>query len=113
MKVKFVSWDYREKGLSQESLTIGKVYTVIGIEGGFYRVLNDEKEPILYEKEMFDIVDYTIPENWIRTEYDDSELFIIPPELSAIGFYEDYFDGKQEAKEKFSQFINSFLSEVY
>ncbi|PIE55906.1 MAG: hypothetical protein CSA34_07110 [Desulfobulbus propionicus] len=109
MKIKFISWNYREAGLSREELTVGKVYTVIGIEGDFYRILNDEKQPFLYEKEMFDVVDYAIPENWIRTEYDDNEFFIEPPELSSAGFYEDYFDGKAEPKEKLSQFLKSFI----
>ena len=36
-------------GLYNESITIGTNYSVIGIEGEFYRLIDDAKEPILYQ----------------------------------------------------------------
>lgn len=37
-------------------LTHGKVYTVLSIEKGWYRVIDDSGEDYLYPPEMFEIV---------------------------------------------------------
>jgi hypothetical protein len=42
---------------SMISLTLGKVYEVIGIEHGWYRILDDTDEDYLYPSEMFRLVD--------------------------------------------------------
>lgn len=82
-------------GLENEDITIGEVYSVIGIEGDYYRLVNDVKEPVLYPKILFDIIDPDIPDNWLKTEY-EGELFLGPIETSRAGFYEDYFDGNKD-----------------
>lgn len=38
------------------SLTVGKVYAVIGIEKGWYRVVDDTDEDYLYPARLFEIV---------------------------------------------------------
>ena len=73
------------------------VYFVIEITHDSYRVINERKEPILYPKYLFTVLDSSIPSSWIRNEFDDGEYFIGPPELNICGFYEDFFDGKTEA----------------
>jgi hypothetical protein len=78
---------------------------VIGINHEDYRVVNDICEPILYPKYLFEVVDPAVPESWIREEYGPDEYYIDPPELSRPGFYEDYFDGKPEARKIFAQFL--------
>jgi hypothetical protein len=82
-------------------ITVGNVYIVVGIDDTNFRIISDFGEPVLYEKEIFDVVDSTIPPQWIRRDYGDGEYFIDPPELSRRGFYEDYFDGVPDAVEIF------------
>ncbi len=79
------------------NLSPNTVYTVIGIDNENYRLVNDSCEPILYPKEIFDVIDETYPNNWVRTNFDDGEYYIDPPEFSEIGFFEDYFDGVEKA----------------
>jgi len=38
------------------SLTIGKIYEVLEIDGGDYRIIDDEEEDYLYPTEFFEIV---------------------------------------------------------
>ncbi|MBV2124671.1 MAG: hypothetical protein KUF75_05945 [Candidatus Thiodiazotropha sp. (ex Ctena orbiculata)] len=78
-------------------LTPDKIYLVIGIDDESYRIVDDCLEPTLYRKELFDVLESNYPESWLKTEYEDGEYYIEPPELSAIGFYEDYFDGVESA----------------
>lgn len=78
-------------------LTPEKIYLVIGIDDESYRIVDDCFEPTLYRKELFDVLETGYPESWIKTEYEDGEYYIEPPELSGIGFYEDYFDGVESA----------------
>lgn len=77
-------------------LSPNTVYTVIGIDNENYRVANDSYEPILYPKIIFDVIDGTCPDNWVRVNFDDGEYYIDPPEFSGVGFFEDYFDGVEK-----------------
>lgn len=83
-----------------------KIYEVIGIDHECFRIINEISEPILYPKGLFDIVDQNIPKEWVYDKYSDDEYYIDPPELSAKGFYEDYFDGKVESIEIFKKFLS-------
>lgn len=82
------------------------IYSVIGIEPDDYRIVNDINEPILYSKDMFDVVDPKYPETWIKSDYGDGELYIEPRELSEIGFYEDYFEGVAEAVSTYNCYLD-------
>ncbi len=74
-------------------LTPNHNYIVIGIDYENYRIVNDDFEPILYPKNIFDVIEPNYPDYWVKTEFDDGEYYIDPPEFSGIGFFEDYFDG--------------------
>lgn len=77
-------------------LTPGNVYRVIGIEADEYRLMNDHGRPYLYPPRLFAVVDPSEPGDW-RTWYgDDRERYSYPPQLSAPGFFEDYFDGDRK-----------------
>lgn len=41
------------------SLTIGKIYEILEIDGGDYRIIDDEGEDYLYPAEFFEIVEAT------------------------------------------------------
>ncbi|MBX9653482.1 hypothetical protein K2Y11_07655 [bacterium] len=89
------------------TVTRGKEYIVVGIEGDFYRVLNDYNEPSLVEKEYVDVLDPEVPKDWISIEDEDGEIYADPPGLGGPGFYEDYFDDKEYAIDRFQAYIDS------
>ena len=41
----------------------------------------------------------------MRTDYEDGEYYIDPPELSAQYFYEDYFDHDPAAVEAYDKYL--------
>lgn len=82
-----------------------KIYTVLGIESQYYRLIDEEAEPHLYPSEMFDLVDPVEPTQWVR-EYEDGEVFAYPPPLNRPGFFEDYHDGDQDTIREFWQYIS-------
>ncbi|KJR97905.1 MAG: hypothetical protein VR65_23125 [Desulfobulbaceae bacterium BRH_c16a] len=90
--------------LDNESLTVGRVYFVIGIAGDSYRVVDDSSEPILYTKELFDVVDSSIPSNWVEKIF-EGESYIDPEDTCEPGFYEDYFDGVPHAIETYNNLL--------
>ncbi|WP_051327344.1 hypothetical protein [Desulfatibacillum aliphaticivorans] len=99
-------------GEENPKLTTEKRYVVIGIDDAFFRVIDDDSEPILYPKGYFETVDSSIPTDWIRMDHPDGEYHIDPPECSAIGFYEDYFDDKEYAQEAFRRATKRILSQL-
>jgi hypothetical protein len=87
------------------SLTPGREYVVIGVDHESYRVVDDKGDPILFPREGFRVVDDTIPQDWIWDRPSDDEYYGGPEGLQTPGFYEDYFDGKREAIEQFTQYL--------
>jgi hypothetical protein len=92
-------------GLVPRRLSAGRDYLVIGISDEYFRVVNDGGEPILYPKELFEVINDTIPSDWVREDFEDGEYHIEPPEVAFPGFYEDYFDHKDEARRIFEQVL--------
>lgn len=90
-------------------LTPCKPYFIIGIEADDYRLLNDEGKPFLYSAEFFEIINKKEPDDWINEYGDDGERYAYPPALNTIGFFEDFFDQKQEAIHLFWQTMNQRL----
>lgn len=46
----------RYKGETDCSLTNGKIYDVISVEQGWYRIVDDSEEDYLFNPEEFDVV---------------------------------------------------------
>lgn len=86
-------------------LTPGLEYLVVGLDHDSLRVLDDDSEPILYSKDLFDIIDPSVPEDWVWDRYADDEYYSNPPELAAPGFYESWFDRKAEAQAIFDTYL--------
>jgi hypothetical protein len=78
---------------------------VIGVDHASYRVVDDKGEPILFPRKGFRVVDDAIPQDWIWDRQSDDEYYGGPERLQTPGFYEDYFDGKREAIEQFTQYL--------
>jgi len=93
-------------------LTPDQPYFVIGIEANDYRLLNDHGKPYLYPPDLFEIIDSREPASWITEYGDDGERYSYPPELKEAGFFEDYFDGKDDALSKFWKAVNKRLSDA-
>jgi hypothetical protein len=87
-----VKYSKKEKASDEPFLSIGREYVVIGIEGDWFRIVNDRNEPILYDPNVFTITDFSEPSFW-TTEYIDGERYSYPENWSCPGFFEDYHDG--------------------
>jgi len=110
VKVKSIVHDQLFDESTHLSLTPDHIYLVVEIDDTYFRVVNDKLEPILYRKELFDIVDPDIPQNWVRCNFDDGGFSINPPNLGGIGFYEDYFDGINYAVQDFKAYLATKLT---
>ena len=73
-------------------LTVGNVYRVVGTDGEFFRIISDEGRPYLFPAAELEVVDAAEDEDWVTTYDEDGERCSYPRELSAPGFFEDYFD---------------------
>lgn len=82
---------------SRWGLTPGRAYQVLSVESGALRVVCDHSEPILFPVGYFDILDRTVPENWICDGDPWDDGYLGPPEFGVVGFFEDYFDHKPDA----------------
>lgn len=90
-----------------EGLSHSKDYEVIGIEADYYRILDDDDNPVLYAPGLFVATDAGEPEEWVKTVGDDGELYAYPPELNAVGFWEDYHDGDEDAIRVFQNYLRA------
>lgn len=65
-----------------------------------------------YTLEMhFEVTDDSIPSDWIWQRFSDDEYYASPPELNAPGFFEDFFDHKEEAIRQFEFYLRRVRSE--
>lgn len=87
--------------LESSKLTRDKIYEVIGIEGNYFRILNDMLDPCLYEPCLFNVVDPSEPEFWITVFGKEQERYSYPISWSKAGFFEDYHDGIRSAVDCF------------
>lgn len=103
---------FKEKDPDCPDFTPDQPYFVIGIEADDYRILNDFGKTYFYPPHLFEVIDPREPSIW-TTEYgEDGERYSCQPVLKEAGFFEDYFDGKEEALSKFWHVINRRLSEA-
>ena len=102
----------KEKNPDYPDLTPDQAYFVIGIEADDYRILNDSGKPYLYPARLFELIDPREPSIWITEYGDDGERYSYPPMLNETGFFEDYFDGKEETLSRFWHVINTRLSDA-
>ncbi len=101
----------KEKNPNYPDLDPDEQYFVIGIEADDYRILNDFGKPYLYPPDLFDVMEDREPLCWITEYGDEGERYAYPPALNEVGFFEDYFDGKERVITAFWHVINKQLSE--
>lgn len=112
------------KGLIEgNALSCGKTYEVIEITREYYRIENDNMEPILYDKRIFKILDPSIPEDYIYQFYfEDSdetheneegfiwrnfeeEYNITPKCFAQRDFFDFYFDKHEEQVAIYNNYV--------
>jgi len=90
------------------SLSVGEAYEVLGIEGGFYRLIDDLGDPVLFEPELFELLDDTRPSGWV-SEIIEGDEYAGPPEFTAPGFWEDFHDHEPRARAVYARYLNRHL----
>lgn len=87
------------------SIDIKKKYFVISVEGPFYRILDDHEDPVLFPVQVFDILDNRVSMDWVLAFDSCDEIMLVPKELSAKYFFDDYHDGVSEIKSEFLEWL--------
>jgi hypothetical protein len=100
----------RKKSTRYPDLSPKQDYVVIGIEAGDLRVLNDQGQPYLYPRRLFQVVDARQPADWVRETGEDGEQYAYPPPFAEPGFFEDFFDRRPRAVATFWKTLNRRLS---
>lgn len=100
----------KQKYKKYPDLTYGQYYTVIGIEADDFRLLNDYGRPYLYPNRLFNIIDPHKPLDWVIEIGGSGEHYAYPPEINSSGFFEDFFDGKEQAVVIFWRVVNQRLA---
>jgi hypothetical protein len=90
-------------------LTVGRCYDVLAIEPTgrerkpAYRIESDDNAtPALFEVDLFDVVDGSIPPSWCVIE-SQGAIAIGPRAWFEPGFWESYFDGKEDATKAYAR----------
>ena len=98
MKVKLIN--------NTNNLTLNREYLVLGIEANYFRLINDEGKPYLYNPDLFVISESQYPTFWKCNEGEDNEKYCYPNEWCEPGFFEDYFDNIESAVKIFNQILH-------
>lgn len=86
-------------------LTPGRFYRVLAIGADSYRLLSDSDSPVLFDTDLFDVIDPAIPATWTREFGEDAELYAGPADHPKY-VWEDYHDDVPEAV----RIVNEYLA---
>ena len=95
------------------NLTINKIYTVLGIENNYYRLLGNNYDPCLYNVNQFDIIDTTEEIFWIIEYDEDNNKYAYPLSWNEAGFFEDYHDDVQNIVKQFWSEYNIYYPKIH
>lgn len=109
MTVRCTTSSLRNRGTDREiyDLTVGKTYRVIAIECDDYRIIGDDGRPYIYPKEAFVVIEADFDPDWVVEVEDDCGLYAGPKEFASPGFFEDYFEDQQFAREIVNQYLSA------
>lgn len=100
MKIRLVK-PLRPDGRDERaSIRQDRDYTVLAVECGMYRLLNEFGEPTLHDIEAFEVIDSTEPDFWNENIIDGCR-YAGPPQWKNPGFFENWHDGVLTVKETF------------
>ncbi len=104
--------------LCKHDLIIGKVYDVLLVAFGSYRILSEgsvdhgnKPEPYQYHRELFVVTDSRIPNNWVG-EWVDGELSIHPPGWNNT-IISDFFENQADARKRFIEGLAQYFPGTY
>ena len=96
--------------VSHNDFNKGKIYTVIGVEGDTFRIIDELEKPFLNDQNKYIVVDDELPDFWVSELGEEGEYAYYPAEwLNIDYFFEDYFDRKSDVINIF----RSVLKEKY
>jgi hypothetical protein len=86
-------------------------YFAIEVNHEEFRIIDDLGEPILYPKELFEVVDPSLPPGWQFLERPHGEYHLGPTKTLVRGLYEDFFgsDGNRVAQAQAQQAVREVL----
>ena len=88
----------------RSSLSVDREYTVLAIECGMYRLLNEFGEPTLHDVDAFVCTCKIRPNFWISIHNDDDD-YDGPPTWNTPGYFEDWHDSVDVVRVHFRQMI--------
>ncbi|NOU34476.1 MAG: hypothetical protein HOO96_41820 [Polyangiaceae bacterium] len=96
-------------------LKMGREYYVLSIERGAtvmkYRIVSEEDVvPVLFDENLFDVVDSTMPSTWVPTETDRGVERSPAPWMQS-GFWERFFDQDPDANRVFDEECDKMAEE--
>lgn len=87
-------------------LTLGNVYRVLEISDAYFRLISDAGDPILFNRNAFELVDPVQPSDWISERGEEGELYAAPRELSTPRhFFELWHDGDQKVQQRLRHYV--------
>ncbi|OGO16649.1 MAG: hypothetical protein A2Z14_09820 [Chloroflexi bacterium RBG_16_48_8] len=98
-------------------LTIGKAYHVLSItatpeRGINFRIISDDgRTPILADSRQFRVISGKIPSCWVANLAENGFIELAPRKWIRSGFWEDFFNGMQEALNDFEEERDKIKSE--
>ncbi|MDB5342742.1 MAG: hypothetical protein JWP89_1119 [Schlesneria sp.] len=99
-------------GRDYRSLTVGREYVVLGLESDCYRLLDDNREPILFDPENFDVTDSQEPSFWVSHIGEEGERSAYPVAWDAPGYFEDWHDGVEMVRQSFTDQLNLLYPQI-
>jgi hypothetical protein len=99
-------------------LTLGQTYVVLAVyalpgKSVQYRLIgNDGCTPAVFDSQQFRITDDTLFSNWKISVGEHNTLRLEPAEWKRPGFWEEYFDGSEEAQHSFEREKNLIIAEA-
>ena len=118
MKVKYVN-----KNNIETTLTRDNTYIVVAIEFNAkyvdtakyiqFRIIDDEKNVILCYAEDFEIILGEISVDWIFLNRKENDYSILPKKIAYNSFWEDYYNGNNEAKELLNEIYIDMISKCF
>jgi hypothetical protein len=104
----------QDDGRTYPSLTAGRKYVVVASLPEDVHVVNDRGEPIVAPVALFDVIDESVPANWIRQNGppEDDWYWCGPPEFAVRGFFERWHDDSPAERDVFAR-VYSALWNAY
>ena len=117
-------WTEPRKGderwcLIKPSLTVGREYEALAIEGDNYLLLNEPEtepygnDPVLFHQSLFQVSDATEPTFWSCETNSDGERYCCPPGWNRDGFFEDYHDGIEAVRRHFWKDLKKYYPQTW